>query len=284
MTMADQFWVIAADGKEYGPAGAATLREWTREGRVIATTLVRREGAAPVEARALPELAGMFDRPIVPVPPPAGEFRVWGFISQAWELVRPQWFVMGAMFFIMTAIWSAPYVGAIAGFIVCGAVMIGIWRAVLGMLAGRRPEIGMMFEGFDRLLDGFLATLVMTVLIALGYVFLIVPGIILTILWLFTYPVLAERRVDFWEAMRASAALTRGYRWRLFLLGLASCVILVLGLLVLFVGVFVAQAVVLTAYALAYRFLQERAAAAAAARPATPPGEPDRAPSMSPAS
>ena len=279
--MADQFWVLAADGKEYGPAGAATLRAWAREGRVIATTLVRREGGAPAEARTLPELVGMFDRPPMPAAAAPGDFRVWGFVSQAWDLVRPQWFVLGAMFFILTAIWSAPYVGCIAGFIVCGALMIGIWRAVLGMLAGRRPELGMMFEGFDRLLDGFLATLVMTVLICLGYVFLIVPGIILTILWLFTYPVLAERPIDFWEAMRASAALTRGYRWRLFLLGLASCVILLLGFLVFFVGIFVAEAVVLTAYALAYRFLQERAAAAA--RAASPPARPDQAPSMSPA-
>lgn len=284
--MADQFWVIAADGKEYGPAAAATLRQWARDRRVIPTTLVRREGAAPVEARTLPELAGMFDAPLPPpaTAVPAGEFRVWGFISQAWDLVRPHWFVLGAMFFIMTAIWSAPYVGVIAGFLVFGAVMIGIWRCVLGMLAGRRPEIGMMFEGFNRLLDGFLATLVMWVLIALGYVFLIVPGVILTILWLFTYPILAEQRMDFWEAMRASAELTRGYRWRLFLLGLASIIIALLGLLVFFVGLFVAEAVILTAYALAYRFLKEQALARAAARAANPPGGPDQVPSMSPAS
>jgi uncharacterized membrane protein len=280
--MSDQFWVIAADGNEYGPAGAARLRQWVRENRIIATTRIRREGSEPVEARALPELAGAFHAPAGAAGSAAGgshagapdpgapavatgaadtEFRVWRFISQAWDLVRPHWFVLGAMFFILTAIWSAPYVGWIAGFIVSGAIMVGIWRTILGLLAGRRPEIGMMFEGFDRLLDAFLATLVMTVLIVLGYVFLIVPGIILTILWSFAYAVLAERPIDFWEAMRASADLTRGYRWRLFLLMLAAVLILWLGLLVLFVGVFIAQAVVLTAFALAYRHLQERAAA-----------------------
>jgi uncharacterized membrane protein len=261
--MSDQFWVIAADGKEYGPAGAAKLRQWVRERRIIGATRIRREGSEPVEAHALSELAGAFDTPATAPPTAAAdrEFRVWSFISRAWDLVRPHWFVLGAMFFILTAIWSAPYVGWIAGFVVSGAIMVGIWRTILGMLAGRRPEIGMMFEGFDRLLDAFLATLVMTVLIALGYVFLIVPGIILTILWSFAYAVLAERPIDFWEAMRASADLTRGYRWRLFLLGLASIVILWLGLLVFFVGVFIAEAVVLTAFALAYRHLQERAAA-----------------------
>lgn len=293
--MADAFWVIGSDGREYGPADGTLLRRWVMEHRIVAGTRIRPEAGEPVEARSHPSVADLFEAGAGPgatggpdayggadahggsagsgaaatasgsgyYAATVAEFRVWDLLSRAWDLVRPYWFILGAMFFILCAIGSVPYIGWIAQFVVTGAVMIGIWRAVLGMMAGRPPNVGMMFESFDRLLDGFLATLVMTVLIGVGLLFFIVPGVILMVLWSFTYPILAERPVDFWEAMRLSARLTEGYRWRLFLLGLASCLVLFLGLLVFFVGVFVAWGVVITAYALAYRFLLERQGGAA---------------------
>ena len=39
--MAEQ-WIIRVEGKEYGPAELATLREWKTEGRVLATNEARR--------------------------------------------------------------------------------------------------------------------------------------------------------------------------------------------------------------------------------------------------
>ena len=75
---------------------------------------------------------------------------------------------------------------------------------------------------------------------------------------MFTYPILAETNLGFWEAMKASAALTRGYRWRLFFFCLAACLLLLIGFCVFFVGVFVALAVVFTTLALIYRFLQAK--------------------------
>jgi uncharacterized membrane protein len=126
------------------------------------------------------------------------------------------------------------------------------------MIDGRPPRVGMMFEGFDRFGDAFLAYLVRTLLVALGFLCLIVPGIILAVMWAFTFPVLAETPLGFWEAMRRSAVLTEGYRWRLFLLALACIPVLLLGLLAACIGVFVAFPVCITAFGLAYRFLQAR--------------------------
>jgi uncharacterized membrane protein len=193
----------------------------------------------------------------MPVPLPS-ELRVWRFIGLAWEVFKPHWILLSAMFFLFEAIELMPYVGWIAWLILGGPLMVGVWSALLCVVDGRTPNLGMMFERFDRFLDAFLAQLIMTILIACGLVFLIVPGVILMILWMFTYPVLAETNLGFWEAMRASAALTRGYRWRLFFFGLASCLLLLAGFCVFFVGVFVAIAVVFTALALIYRFLQQK--------------------------
>ena len=62
---------------------------------------------------------------------------------------------------------------------------------------------------------------------------------------------------------KASGELTKGYRWSLFCLGLASVPVVLLGLICFCVGAAVAEAVVFTAFALAYRFLQERPRAVA---------------------
>jgi uncharacterized membrane protein len=133
------------------------------------------------------------------------------------------------------------------------------------MIDGRRPTVGMMFEGFDRFGDAFLAYLVRSILLVIGFALLVVPGIILSLMWVFTFPVIGESSLGFWEAMRRSAVLTEGYRWRLFLLALACVPVLLLGLIALCVGIFVALPVCMTAFGLAYRFLQARKALPASA-------------------
>lgn len=286
--MQTQYRVIGADGNEYGPVSLEDLGAWISEGRVVPTTPVRRGDEAAVEARSLAELASLFTPPAETeaapgsAPPPddapsiaaaslRGDFRVWGFMGQAWDLVKIHWLHLAGMFFIFSALGSikgfGPYIELIFG----GVLMVGIWQALLGMLDGRRPDIGMMFGAFDRFGDAFLAHLVISILTALGLLCFIVPGVILYIVWFFTYAVLAEQQTGFWDAMQRSFDLTEGYRWRLFLLMLACIPILMLGLAAAIVGVFVALPVCLTAFALAYRWLQARNPAAIAAAGAPPP-------------
>jgi uncharacterized membrane protein len=273
MSANEQYFVVAADGKEYGPADLETLRQWVREGRVVHGTHIKKTGGGVAYAGKMPELIDLFPPRDInasapgQAPPPQplpsavalpAEFRVWEFIGRAWDVMKPHWIVLAAMFFIQVAISAVPYLGGCVQFIIGGAIMVGIWRAILGMIGGRKPDVGMMFQGFDRFGDAFLASLISGILIGLGFVCLIVPGIILAIMWIYVYAVIGETSLGFWEAMRESARLTEGYRWRLFLLSLACIPILLLGVLVLCVGVFVAMAVCFTAFALAYRFLQAK--------------------------
>lgn len=285
--MSEQYWVTGSDGREYGPVGIDVLGRWVREGRIVAGTPVRKGQEPAGEARSLPELAGLFATaggpPAAAAPPAPGaalpgsaappgstgipgppvDLRVWDLIGRAWDLVKPHWLPLSAMIFIQTAIGCVPYLGPCVQFIIGGAIAVGIWRAILGLIDGRRPSVGMMFEGFDRFGDAFLAYLVRSILVVIGFALLIVPGIILSIMWAFTFPVIGESRLGFWEAMRRSAVLTEGYRWRLFLLALACVPVLALGLIAFCVGIFVAIPVCMTAFGLAYRYLQARKAGAA---------------------
>jgi uncharacterized membrane protein len=259
----DQYRVVGGDGKEFGPVDLAGLQQWIREGRVLKETRVRKNDGAAVMAELLPELASTFTPPpsgstvppiavTVPIP---GEFRIWGFIDQAWQIVKPHWLPLGVMFLIMTVIGGFPYVGCIM--LVLGSTLfVGINRAILGMLAGRTPTIEMMFSGFDRFGQAFAAGLVGGFLVVIGLACLVVPGIILAIMWMFTNLVIAETDQDFWDAMQTSAELTKGYRWQLFGLCLAFVLIGLAGVLACGIGIVIAEPVIFTATALAYRFLQ----------------------------
>ena len=260
----DQYFVLAPDGREYGPVDLAGLLQWLREGRILKSTLIRKNDTDPVPAETLPELAAEISPPPRPAIPPfvtsvalPAEFRSWEFIGQAWELVKPHWLPLAAMCVIAFLIGCVPC----AMFVIGGAIYVGVSRAVLGLVAGKPPTVGMMFEGFDRFGQAFLANLVVGLLVGIGTLFFIVPGIILGIMWMFVNLVLAETDLDFWPAMEYSANLTAGYRWELFCLLLACLVVYVLGMLACGVGVVVAVPVIVTAIALAYRFLQARQAA-----------------------
>ena len=258
----DQYFVIGPDGAEYGPTDLPGLTQWVREGRVLANTMIRKGGAAPAAAGSLPELAALFATPppaVAPQIPPMAttvtlpaEFRAWDLIGQAWNLVKPHWLPLGAMFVIVWLISSVP----LLGFVIAGAIHVGVSRSLLAMLGGKRPDIGDMFNGFDRFVPALLANLIFAIGVGFGMMLCIVPGIILAIMWMFWSFILAETQLDFWPALQASVALTDGYRWNLFCLMLANIVVIILGVLACCVGVFIAQAVMFTSLALAYRFIQ----------------------------
>jgi uncharacterized membrane protein len=261
----DEYRVVAPSGKEYGPVDLPGLVKWVKEGRVTKTTQIRKNTDTPVDAASLPELAHEFapaaaapSPPIITTVALPKEFKSWDFINQAWGILKPHWLPVSVMFLLLSIVGAVPYIGPCITLVLRGTIMVGIYRAVLGMLAGRTPTIEMMFGGFDRFGQAFVATLVCSILIGLGTLLFIVPGIILALMWMFTIPVIAETDQDFWTAMQTSAALTQGYRWNLFCLCLAFIPVMLLGLLCCCIGVVVSQAVIYTSMALVYRFLQER--------------------------
>jgi uncharacterized membrane protein len=71
-------------------------------------------------------------------------------------------------------------------------------------------------RGLQRFGPVLLATLYTTIVIGLGCVLLIVPGIIASIIFCVTLPACVVERLGAIESMERSSALTRGYRWPIF--------------------------------------------------------------------
>lgn len=83
------------------------------------------------------------------------------------------------------------------------------------------------------------ASLVAGLAIVVGFILLIVPGIILSILFMFVGYLVIDRGLGPIEALKESARMTKGHRMELFLFGLALIGINLVGVLALIVGLLV---------------------------------------------
>ncbi len=98
-------------------------------------------------------------------------------------------------------------------------------------------------------------SIIMGILIIIGFFLLIVPGIILALAWSFALYLTIEKKMWVKEALLESARLTRGNRLKLLILGLALMVLNVVGMIPLFLGLFVTVPVSLLASVHVYRTL-----------------------------
>ena len=120
---------------------------------------------------------------------------------------------------------AAVYVAAVLFSMVLQASLV---HGTIKDLNGERASVGEMLSTGLRLffpLVGF--AIVSTLGVGLGFVLLIVPGLILMTVWSVGIPVLVTERTGVFDALGRSGDLTRGHRWSIF------------GLLIVFyIGVF----------------------------------------------
>jgi uncharacterized membrane protein len=163
---------------------------------------------------------------------------------------------------------------SILGFVVSQLLAIGWIKIALDITDGRPVTASAVTERFGLIGSYLLAALAYTVMVFVGLVLLIVPGIILAIVFAFYgFHIVDTGDRSPVRALRRSAEITRGERGRLFLFGVLLIALNILGLLVLVVGVLVTSAISILAAAYVYRQLSGTAGAAPGE-----PGQPDASP------
>jgi uncharacterized membrane protein len=150
--------------------------------------------------------------------------------------------------------------GNIAGLVVQFALSLGYYRITL-LSTYSVDEVSFQDAWVPQYIPSFIAgSLLVGIVVALGLAFFIVPGLVLAAMYAFVFYPIAERGLGPIEAMKLSALITRGYRWRVLLFLLLLLLVNVAGLMALFVGLLIAAPVSALAYAHAYRFFVARAA------------------------
>lgn len=108
------------------------------------------------------------------------------------------------------------------------------------------------------------------VVVMVGIILLIIPGIIFAVMFLFAQYLVVDRGLGPIQAMKESMRITKGERWELFLFLLVCLILNILGALLLLVGLLVTVPVTMLAIVHAYRLLSHRVPESAAAPLPTP--------------
>ena len=254
--------IIGADGKEYGPVTPEQLRQWMADGRVNTQTRVQLEGATDwMLLGELPEFSSITGD----VPPPANvpvdpealatqilardyTIKISSCIGRGWALLKANFWLLVGVSFVGMLIASASIIGLILG----GPMLGGLCAMYLRKIRGQPATFGDAFVGFSLFLPLMLAHIISALLSGVGFVLCLIPGIYLTVSWVFTLALVIDKRLDFWPAMELSRKVVTKHWWLIFGLLIVNGLIVLLGVLCCVIGMFVALPVVLASMMYAY--------------------------------
>ena len=143
----------------------------------------------------------------------------------------------------------------ILGRVVQMIVSMGYIKMALKFHDGAKGEWSDLYTSYPLTWKYILSSICYGLIVFVGLLLLIVPGIIWAIRYQFFSYLLVDQNLGPIEAIKKSGELTKGGAWDLFLFGLAATGIMLLGALCLLVGLFVAMPVVLMAGTFVYRKL-----------------------------
>lgn len=114
-------------------------------------------------------------------------------------------------------------------------------------------DVKNILRGFDYYLNIILANLLMVALVAIGFLALIVPGIIVACRLAFVRYLVMDKQLDAIAAIEESWRMTRGYGWTIFGMAIVSFFIAIAGLLCLIVGIIPAAIWISASFATLYQ-------------------------------
>ena len=120
-----------------------------------------------------------------------------------------------------------------------GPLEAGQAWVVLKGVRRRGPRVGDLFQGFRRFGDALLAYVLTSLIILVGLLLAVVPGVLFWLKYSVVFYALMDQRLSGREAMRESARLTKGHRGKIFLLGLTLLGLNILGAAAFLVGLLV---------------------------------------------
>ncbi len=244
--------IIGGDGREYGPVSADQLRKWIADGRATGETRVQLEGSA--DWKPLKELVEFAEAVGTKSPTPSssssppphrdpmqGDFQldISSCFGRSWQLLKTNFaLVVGSTALILIILvllgWTQ------IGWIISGPFLGGLALLYLKLIRNQPATLGDAFSGFSVAgLHLFLGWLIAALLTTLGCGLLILPGVFLAVIWWFTVPLIADRRMDFWPAMELSRKVATKHWFTVFGLLLLTTLVGIAGVLACGIGIFV---------------------------------------------
>ena len=121
--------------------------------------------------------------------------------------------------------------------VICVSAYIQLGLAVycIGLYKGDEVNYVTIFSRFNGL-KPIVFILILSVVVALGFILLIIPGIILSLMYSQVFYILADDPdIGAIEAFNKSEKMMRGHKWQLFMLNLEAALYILAGIFTLFI-------------------------------------------------
>lgn len=126
--------------------------------------------------------------------------------------------------------------GQVIQLIVTAPLMAGLFMLGIKRAAGQPVNAFMLFNYFPKTLPLFLTYLLMVVLVVIGFVLLVIPGIYLTFAYALALPLLVDKNLGIWESLETSRkGITRCW-FRFFGFGIIGLIIMMISAIPLGIG------------------------------------------------
>ena len=283
-------WYHTRKGEQVGPVDFETLRGMAASGELDSEKdLVWSNGMKDWIAAG--KVAGLYDQapPSLPVVGPDFEpepgsiepLEVGACVKRAFELTKKNFgqlvlamITVLAVYFVVVLVlgaidaamgWNPPIESArnqgsvfnqLAMQVVSIFISLGVTRFALNLVSGRPFGIAQIFGEGDKLLRGIGVSILLGLMVVVGLIFLIVPGIWLGLKYGQAMNALVDRNCGVIDAFKYSAKITEGHKAKLMSLGFAAMGIILAGLIALVVGLVFAYPVAGLAWVLGYRWMQ----------------------------
>jgi len=129
----------------------------------------------------------------------------------------------------------------------------GLFMIALKHSVGVNIEVGELFKHFDKIVPLFIVYLLFYILVALGFVLLIIPGIYLMIAFSMAIPLVIEKKMAPWEALMTSRKAVTHKWFQMFGFALLNILVVTVGMIALLVGLIWAVPLIMLAAAMIYR-------------------------------
>jgi uncharacterized membrane protein len=161
--------------------------------------------------------------------------------SEEYVIENKIWWVFAVEQVIFTAV-TMP--------VTAGLYMLGIRRA-----AGLGMPVLSIFRYFNKIIPLFITALLQLILVLVGFLLLVIPGIYLTIAYFFAIPLVVEKDLSPWAALETSRKAITKCWFRTFGFVLVSALAILVGMIPLGIGLIWTLPLAMIAYGVLYRVL-----------------------------
>ena len=174
-------------------------------------------------------------------------------LGRGWDLVfsKEFWPIIG----VSTLTWLTFMASSMcyASIVVGGPILGGMDLYFLKKIRGEEATLNTAFSGFNIAFSQLFLVYIVTALIStVGFFFCVIPGIYLAVAYSFGKALVIDKRLEFWDAMECSRKVVTKHWFPIFGLMIVGGLFMMLGMIALLIGVFIAMPIFNAALMYAY--------------------------------